>query len=65
MSAIGPDPLRMDDQAWEFVSAIRQGRACVPSFREGVRAQQVADAVLQAASERRWVDVPPETPEEA
>jgi predicted dehydrogenase len=30
----------------------------VPSFYHGMRAQAVADAILQAAEERRWVDVP-------
>jgi predicted dehydrogenase len=46
------------DQAWEFVSAIREGRAAHPSFYEGMRAQAVADAILQSAAERRWVNVP-------
>jgi predicted dehydrogenase len=46
------------DQAWEFVSAIREGRDPVPSFYEGMRAQAVADSILVAARERRWVDVP-------
>ena len=46
------------DQAWEFVCAIREGRDCVPSFYHGMRAQAVGDAILEAARERRWVDVP-------
>ena len=46
------------DQAWEFVSAICEGRDCVPSFYHGMRAQAVADSILQAAAERRWVDIP-------
>jgi predicted dehydrogenase len=55
-----PDPVRTFryDQAWEFVSAIRDGRDCNPSFYHGMRAQAVAEAVVQAARERRWVDVP-------
>ena len=54
------DPLQVFrfDQAWEFVSAIREGRDCEPSFYQGMHAQAVADSILQAASERRWVDVP-------
>lgn len=54
------EPLRTFryDQAWEFISAIREGRDPVPSFYEGMRAQAVADSILLAASERRWVDVP-------
>ena len=30
------------DQAWEFISAIREQRECVPSFAHGLRAQTVA-----------------------
>ena len=50
------------DQAWEFISAIREGRDCHPSFYHGMRAQAVADTILQAAEERRWLDVPVVTP---
>jgi predicted dehydrogenase len=46
------------DLAWEFVSAIVEGRPAVPSFLDGLRAQQVADAVLKSYSERRWIDLP-------
>jgi predicted dehydrogenase len=46
------------DLAWEFVSAIVEGRPAVPSFLDGLRAQRVADAVLKSYSERRWVDLP-------
>jgi predicted dehydrogenase len=46
------------DQAWEFISAIREGREAHPSFFEGMRAQAVADSIMLAAAERRWVDVP-------
>ena len=45
------------DQAWEFVSAIREQRDAVPSFFDGMRAQMVAEAILQADRERRWVDI--------
>jgi len=45
------------DQEWEFVSAIREGRDCVPSFYYGMRAQAVAEAILEAAAQRRWVEV--------
>ena len=53
------DPVRTFryDQAWEFVSAIREGRDCVPSFYHGMRAQAVAEAVVTADNERRWVDI--------
>lgn len=46
------------DQAWEFISAIREERECVPSFYHGMRAQAVADSILEAAAERRWIDIP-------
>jgi predicted dehydrogenase len=54
------DPVRTFryDQAWEFVSAIREGRDCTPSFYHGMRAQALADTILQSAQERRWIDVP-------
>ena len=45
------------DQAFEFVDAILNQRACGPSFLDGARAQAVMDAALQSVKERRWVDV--------
>ena len=48
------------DLMWEFVSAIVEGRDAVPSFYDGLRAQVVADAVLQSHEERRWIEVPDE-----
>jgi len=48
------------DLAWEFVSAIVEGRPAAPSFYDGLKAQTVADAVLRSYDERRWVDLPRE-----
>lgn len=48
------------DLMWEFVSAICDKRQAVPSFHDGLRAQIVADAVLQSHAERTWIDVPDE-----
>jgi predicted dehydrogenase len=45
------------DQAWEFISAIREGRDARPSFYHGMCAQAVADTILQADVERRWIDI--------
>ena len=45
------------DQAWEFVDAIRSGRACVPSFHDGARAQGVIDAAVRSAETKAWVDL--------
>ena len=43
------------DLVWEFVSAICERRDAVPSFYDGLLAQNVADAVLQSHAQRRWV----------
>jgi predicted dehydrogenase len=39
------------------LEATRTGTAASPSFRDGVRAQAVLDAVLDAATQRDWVEV--------
>ena len=46
------------DLAYEFVSAIVEGRPAVPSFYDGLNAQIIADAVLEAHEKRTWVDTP-------
>ncbi len=48
------------DLVWEFVSAIVENRAAVPSFHDGLRAQVVADATLRSHAERTWVKIPAE-----
>jgi predicted dehydrogenase len=48
------------DLMWEFVSAIVQRRDAVPSFYEGLRAQVVADAVLESHQRRVWMEIPDE-----
>ena len=48
------------DLVWEFVSAICDGRDAVPSFYDGLRAQIVADSVLQSHADRRWIEIPDE-----
>ncbi len=45
------------DLIWEFVSAITEGRQAVPSFYEGLRAQAIADAVLQSQQSRTWIEI--------
>jgi predicted dehydrogenase len=45
------------DLMWEFISAIVEQRDAVPSFRDGLNAQLVADAVLKSYEQRRWLDV--------
>jgi predicted dehydrogenase len=41
-----------------FVKAIRSKGAAEPSFYEGFRVQQVADALIESADRLAWVDVP-------
>lgn len=48
------------DLVWEFVSAIVEQRDAVPSFYDGLRAQVVADAVLDSHRRRTWIDIPDE-----
>jgi predicted dehydrogenase len=45
------------DQAWEFVDAIRNQRACRPSFHDGARTQAVMDAAMRSAETRQWVEL--------
>jgi predicted dehydrogenase len=45
------------DQNAEFVAAIREGRPCRPSFRDGVRAQAVMDAALASVRDGAWAAV--------
>jgi predicted dehydrogenase len=43
--------------AAEFVSAIREDRPAAPNFHDGLRVQEVIDAVLKSAAEACWVTV--------
>jgi predicted dehydrogenase len=45
------------DQAWEFVSAIREKRPASPSFIDGARMQAVLDAALRSSEKGRWEPV--------
>ena len=45
------------DLMWEFISAICEGRPAVPGFYEGLKAQVVADAVLQSSQQMQWVAI--------
>jgi predicted dehydrogenase len=45
------------DQNYEFITAIREGRQCSPSFYDGALVQGVIDAALLSEKEKRWVEV--------
>ena len=44
----------------DLLLAIDKGEPVYPDFYDGLRCQQVLDAVVQSAAEGRWVDVPAE-----
>src|SRR2546425_1043641 len=44
-------------EAYDFVSAIAEGRRAWPDFREGYEVERVIDAIDLASRERQWVDV--------
>ena len=46
------------DLAWEFISAIVEKRAAVPTFRDGLNAQIVADSVMKSHETKAWVEIP-------
>jgi len=52
-----PATIFRHDLLWEFVSAIQEHRDAVPDFYDGLRAQIVADAVLQSHRQGVWVDI--------
>ncbi len=45
------------DQAFEFVDAIRNQRACRPSFHDAIRVQLVMDMAVKSGEEDRWIDL--------
>jgi predicted dehydrogenase len=55
----GVDPLQAFrwDQNAEFIAAIQERRPCTPSFHDGVRVQEVMDAIVLSAAEGRAVHV--------
>jgi predicted dehydrogenase len=40
-----------------FVAGIRTGQPVIPSFLEGLRSQEVIDALVQSAAEERWTNI--------
>jgi predicted dehydrogenase len=45
------------DQAFQFVSSIRDGEVREPSFEAGLRTQRVLDAALLSAATREWTRI--------
>ena len=41
-----------------FLAATRRAEPSLPSFKDGLRAQAVLDALVESADRRAWVDVP-------
>ncbi len=44
-------------QYYEFLKAVEKGEMPSPSFKDGVKAQRVLNAVVKAAEEKRWVSI--------
>lgn len=42
----------------DLLLAITEGEPVYPDFYDGLRCQQVLDAVCQSANEKRWIDIP-------
>ena len=61
-ASFGSDALAPQDAAYtqiarDLIAAIREDRPASPGFVEGVKVQQVIDAALRSARERRWVPI--------
>jgi myo-inositol 2-dehydrogenase/D-chiro-inositol 1-dehydrogenase len=41
----------------EFVQGLESGKACTPSFKDGLATDYVTDAVLKSAKSKRWEKV--------
>ena len=53
-----PGRLTPSSTTYRWIEAIASGqRTLSPDFGDGLRSQQVIDAVLQASSERRWISI--------
>ena len=46
------------------IQGIAEGTSPVPNFYDGLRCQQVQDAVRQSGGSGRWVDIPVDIPQE-
>ncbi len=44
-------------QAYEFLKAVEEKKPASPSFEDGVKNQEVLDAVEKSAVEKRWVNI--------
>jgi len=40
-----------------FIQGIRTGQPVTPSFVEGVKSQEVLDALVQSVTDQRWVEI--------
>jgi myo-inositol 2-dehydrogenase/D-chiro-inositol 1-dehydrogenase len=44
-------------QVADFLEAAGEGQSASPTFREGLATDDVTDAVLESAAQRKWVTV--------
>jgi predicted dehydrogenase len=43
--------------AQRFIHGVRTGQPVTPSFFEGLKSQEMLDAIVQSAAEQRWVEL--------
>ena len=55
---ITPHDIQTPSPQQHFVNGVRSGQAVQPGFHEGVKVQQVADALAASAERRAWAQVP-------
>ena len=52
-----PDSITSGTMVTQFLANIRDDTNLPPTFYDGLRAQEVIDAVVRSTEERRWVEV--------
>jgi len=45
------------NEIYDLIQALANNKPITPTFEDGLRCQEVLDAVLKSAEERRWVKV--------
>jgi predicted dehydrogenase len=48
-------PGKAEAFAQRFIHGVRTGQPVTPSFFEGLKSQEVLDAIVQSVAEQRWV----------
>jgi predicted dehydrogenase len=46
------------NEIYDFTAAVRDSRAVLPSFYDGWKALQIADAMVESSESKQWVRIP-------